>query len=70
MLGTSLKAQLKMLANPSENDVRAILAGAQSFVQPRVLPLTQLAGELLLQSILGVVIRSHCFTSFSPMEAI
>lgn len=49
LVGESIRAQLRLLANPSEADFRSMLAGAQEYLQPRVLPITQMAGKFLLQ---------------------
>jgi len=56
MLGSSFSAQIKLLANPSEAEIQALVDGVQAFLQPRVLPLTQIAGQFLIESILGVFI--------------
>lgn len=56
ILGNSVTARLKMLFNPSASEVQALIEGTQDYLQPRVLPLTQMAGQFLLQSIIGVVI--------------
>ncbi len=56
LLGNSLTSQLKLLANPSDVELQAMVDGAQSFLQPRVLPLTQVAGEFVLQMLVGIVI--------------
>jgi len=49
LVGDSIGAQLRLLANPSDADFRSMLAGAQEYLQPRVLPITQMAGKFLLQ---------------------
>lgn len=49
LIGTSINAQLKLLANPSEAELKSFLSGAQEYLQPRVLPLTQMAGRFLFQ---------------------
>ncbi len=49
VVGESIGAQLRLLANPSDADFRSMLAGAQEYLQPRVLPITQMAGKFLLQ---------------------
>ncbi len=56
MLGSSITAQLKLLANPSDAEIQSLVDGVQNFLQPRVLPLTQVAGQFLLESVLGVFI--------------
>lgn len=49
LIGDSVNAQLKLLANPSESELKSFLAGAQEYLQPRVLPFTQMAGKFLFQ---------------------
>ena len=49
LIGDSINAQLKLLANPSETELKSFLAGAQEYLQPRVLPFTQMAGRFLFQ---------------------
>ncbi len=49
LIGDSVNAQLKLLANPSETELKSFFAGAQEYLQPRVLPLTQMAGKFLFQ---------------------
>ncbi len=49
VVGESIGAQLRLLANPSDADFRSMLAGAQEYLQPQVLPITQMAGKFLLQ---------------------
>jgi predicted PurR-regulated permease PerM len=49
LIGDSVSAQLKLLANPSETELKSFLAGAQEYLQPRVLPFTQMAGRFLFQ---------------------
>lgn len=49
VLGDSVRSQLKLLANPSQADLWTLVAGAQEYLQPRVLPLTRMAGAFLLQ---------------------
>lgn len=49
LIGDSINAQLKLLANPSETELKSFFAGAQEYLQPRVLPLTQMAGRFLFQ---------------------
>lgn len=49
LIGDSVNAQLKLLANPSETELKSFLAGAQEYLQPRVLPFTQMAGRFLFQ---------------------
>lgn len=56
ILGNSFVAQLKMLANPSDAEIRSMIEGAQDFLEPRVLPLTQMAGKFVLQTLIGVII--------------
>jgi Fe2+ transport system protein B len=56
MLGNSFVSQLKMLANPSDAEIRSMIEGAQDFLEPRVLPLTQMAGKFILQTLIGTVI--------------
>jgi len=49
LIGDSITAQMKLLANPSDTEFRSFLSGAQEYLQPRVLPFTQMAGKLLFQ---------------------
>jgi predicted PurR-regulated permease PerM len=49
LIGDSVNAQLKLLANPSDTELKSFFAGAQQYLQPRVLPLTQMAGRFLFQ---------------------
>jgi predicted PurR-regulated permease PerM len=56
MLGSSFMAQIKMLANPSDAELRSFTNGIQEFIQPRVLPLTQMASQFVFQTIVAVVI--------------
>lgn len=56
ILGNSLIARLKMFFNPSESEVQALAQGIQDYFQPRVLPLTQMAGQFLLQASIGIII--------------
>jgi predicted PurR-regulated permease PerM len=56
MLGNSFVTQLKMVANPSDSEIQSLVQGAQSFLEPRLLPLTKMAGAFLFQMGIGVVI--------------
>jgi len=56
MLGGSMLARLKVLANPSDVQIQGIVESMQDFAQPRVLPLTQRAGQLIVQFLLGLLI--------------
>lgn len=49
LIGDSVSSQLKLLANPSETELKSFLSGAQEYLQPRVLPFTQMAGKFLFQ---------------------
>jgi len=49
LIGDSVNSQLKLLANPSDTELKSFFAGAQQYLQPRVLPLTQMAGRFLFQ---------------------
>lgn len=53
LVGDSIRDQLRLLANPSDAEIRSMLAGAQEYLQPRVLPITQMAGRFLLQIFIG-----------------
>jgi len=56
ILGNSFTSRLKILVNPSVSEIQALMEGTQDFLQPRVLPLTQLAGQFIFQSIVGAII--------------
>lgn len=56
ILGNSLLAQLKMAANPNDIEVQAILDGVQAYLQPRVVPLTQRAGQFVFQTLIALII--------------
>lgn len=56
MLGNSFVTQLKMVANPSDSEIQSLVQGAQSFLEPRLLPLTKMAGAFLFQMGISVVI--------------
>ncbi len=49
LFGDSFRSQLKILANPSAAELRTVFTGAQEYLQPRVLSLTQTAGRFLFQ---------------------
>ncbi len=63
LIGDSIGAQLRMLANPSDSEMRSVIAGAQEYLQPRVLPLTQIAGRFLFQFVIdfGILIIAVYF---------
>jgi len=63
LLGNSIWSRLTLLANPSESDLRSLITGAQEYIQPRVLPFTQLAGKVMLQTIidLGILVIAVYF---------
>ncbi|MGV3484377.1 MAG: AI-2E family transporter [Planctomycetaceae bacterium] len=56
ILGNSLLAQLKLAANPSDMEVQSLFDSVQAFLQPRVLPLTQRAGQFVFQTLVAIVI--------------
>jgi predicted PurR-regulated permease PerM len=69
LIGDSIGSQLKLLANPSDAEFRAILNGAQEYLQPRVLPFTQMAGRFLFQIFVHfgiMVIALYFFFSDGP----
>jgi predicted PurR-regulated permease PerM len=69
LIGDSVNAQLKLLANPSETELKSFLAGAQEYLQPRVLPLTQMAGRFLFQIFIDfgiLVITLYFFFADGP----
>jgi len=69
LIGDSVGSQLKLLANPSDAEFRAILNGAQEYLQPRVLPFTQMAGRFLFQVFVHfgiMIIALYFFFSDGP----
>ena len=56
ILGNSLMSQLKLAANPSDLEVQSLIDGVQAFLQPRVVPLTQRAGQFVFQTLVAIVI--------------
>lgn len=69
LVGESIGSQLKLLANPSDAEFREILNGAQEYLQPRVLPFTQMAGRFLFQIFVHfgiMIIALYFFFSDGP----
>jgi|LakMenE18May11ns_1017448.scaffolds.fasta_scaffold9918732_2 predicted PurR-regulated permease PerM len=63
LLGNSLGAKLRLMANPSEMELRSMMTGIQEYIQPRVLPFTQLAGSYVLQLVVhfGILLMAVYF---------
>ena len=55
-LGGSLRSQVRLLANPSEQDFAALLARARESLQPRFVQLTSATGGILFESAIGLMI--------------
>jgi len=55
-LGNSYTSRLKLWVNPSESEIKRWIDAAQDYLTPRVLPLTQLAGQFVFQTLLFVLI--------------
>ena len=55
-LGGSLRSQLKLLANPTEEQFSELVRGASEFLQPRFVRLTSATGGFLVQLVIGLCI--------------
>ena len=55
-LGGSLRSQIRLLANPSEQDFALLLGRARESLQPRFVRLTSATGSFLLEAGIGLVI--------------
>ena len=56
LLGGPIRAQLKIWANPSEEEISQLLTQAQEYLQPRLLRVTSATGEFLIQTLIGISI--------------
>lgn len=63
LIGDSSWSKLRLLANPSEAELMSLVTGAQEYLQPRVLPFTQIAGKVMLQTMidLGILVIAVYF---------
>jgi len=55
-LGGSLRSQLRLLANPSDQDFATLLSRARESLQPRFVRLTSATGGFLLETSIGLVV--------------
>ena len=55
-LGGSLRSQLRLLANPSEQDFAALLSRARESLQPRFVSLTSATGGFLIHVSIGCIV--------------
>ena len=55
-LGGSLRSQLRLLANPSEQDFAALLGRARESLQPRFVSLTSATGGFLIHVSIGCIV--------------
>lgn len=56
LLGGPFRSQLKIWANPNEEEISELLTQAQAFLQPRLLQVTGATGEFLIQTLIGLSI--------------
>ncbi len=63
ILGNSIMTQLKLASNPTAAEVQAMIQGTHDYLQPRVLPLTQVASQFLFQTLVafGILVVSLYF---------
>jgi len=56
LLGGTFRSQVKLVANPSAEDFKKLLAGARETLQPRFVSLTSATGSYFLQILIGMVV--------------
>jgi len=55
-LGGTLRSQVRLLANPSPADVKALLNSGREMLQPRFVSLTSATGSFMLQTLIGLIV--------------
>jgi len=69
LIGGTLVGKLRLLVNPSDSELRSMVSDLQQYIQPRVLPFTQLAGRFLFHLLIQfgiLVIAVYFFFSDGP----
>lgn len=56
LLGGSVRGQLKLLANPSRDELANRIEQARQYIQPRLVSVTSATGEFLIQLLIGLTI--------------
>lgn len=56
LLGGPVRSQLRLIANPEEEDFIRLLGGAREALQPRFIAMTSATGGALIQGIIGLVV--------------
>lgn len=56
LLGGPFRSQLKLWANPTEDEISELITQAQAYLQPRLLRVTGATGEFLIQTVIGISI--------------
>lgn len=69
LIGGTLVGKLRLLVNPSDSELRSMVSDLQQYIQPRVLPFTQLAGRFVFHLLIQfgiLVIAVYFFFSDGP----
>lgn len=69
LIGDSLLGKLRLMVNPSDSELRAMVSDLQQYIQPRVLPFTQLAGKFVFHLLIQfgiLVIAVYFFFADGP----
>lgn len=56
LLGGDIWAQLKLMANPTDDKVKTVIGQLQTYIQPKLVSVTSATGEFLLQTAIGLAI--------------
>ena len=56
LLGGTFRSQVRLIANPSAEDFKSLLARGRETLQPRFVSLTSATGTYLLQGIIGLIV--------------
>lgn len=55
-LGGTFRSQVRLLANPSPADMKALLNSVREMLQPRFVSLTSATGSFVLQTLIGLIV--------------